>query len=149
MTKKIVLMLVAFMLMFAAGCCKKVDVNGVETTSFSNCLDDVETVLCNPPQVVMDVAQLADPILQMLLKGLAPDSELYDKVVSSISVVSFIQQGLCVTVHQVNNLIAVLGTPEAKMAEVQLAKRSLVMMKAVPAQVNVKVLENWRDGVIK
>jgi len=110
----------------------------------ATCLQNVQDRVCNPPQAVIDVANAAAPLVAMAIQIALPGSAAYVNAVSVQAAITAIQGGACVSVTQLNNLIAWLQSEQAQ----TLAAKAMV--KAGPARamaINVQPLISWRDGV--
>jgi hypothetical protein len=113
---------------------------------FTGCsfLQTVQDTLCNPPQSVIDVATAASPLVAIAINIAVPGSAVYVNAVSVQAAITAIQGGACVSLTQLNALIAWLQSDEAKSLQVQ------AQVKAGPAKakapINIQPLLNWRDG---
>ncbi len=88
--------------------------------------------LCNPPEAVMTVIKGAAEVVKSILAIAVPGSQLYVSAVEAGQVVDAIQGGACVTVTQLNNLIAFLQSDAAQKA-----------MAGQKVFVNVQPLQDW------
>ena len=100
----------------------------------ATCLQNVQTKVCNPPADVMVVANMAVTLLETALAAFVPGSAAYVALLGPYATATAIQGGVCVSVTQLNNLIAYLQSPPATK---MMAKRKAVL--------NVQALIDWRD----
>ena len=113
----------------------------------ATCMQNVQEAVCNPPQSVIDIANAAAPLVASVIVTLVPGSEAYVTAVTVQAAVTAIQGGACVTITQINTLIAWLQSDEAVSMQMK------AMAKAGPANakslISVQPLIDWRDGVKK
>ncbi len=101
---------------------------------------DAETIMCNPPQNVMDVVKAAAPVIATAISMLVPGSAPYLAAVDAAAIVGYIQQGACISLTQLNNLITFLGSDAVKTAQVKMVAGK----KAAPIKVfNIQPLIIW------
>ncbi len=130
---EIAILVILALSLLLMGCCKNIDANGVETTSFSNCLQKSQDYVCNPSASVMVTVDAAAPVLAALLNTLVPQSAAWVNATNAISTVNTIQSGACVTVTALNNLIAMINIVNAQKG-----------LKAGAKRVDITPLINWR-----
>ncbi len=99
MKKILACLLVLGMLASPMACCKRVDDQGVTTSNALNCLKTSQDIVCNAPQGVMDVIGVVAPLIASYVFP-SIDPALVKAAVTGI------QQGGCVTLTQLNALIA-------------------------------------------
>ena len=113
----------------------------------ATCMQNVQDAVCDPPQSVIDIANAAAPLVAAVIATLVPGSEEYVTAVTVQAAITAIQGGACVTVTQINTLIAWLQSDEAVSMQMK------AMAKAGPAKakslISVQPLISWRDGVKK
>ena len=110
----------------------------------ATCMRNVQEVICNPPQAVIDVANAAAPLVAIAITMALPGSAAYVNAVAVQGAITAIQGGACVSITQLNNLIAWLQSDEAQGLQVK------AMLKAGPAKatapISVQPLIDWRSS---
>jgi predicted xylose isomerase-like sugar epimerase len=104
----------------------------------------LQNTMCSPPADVMAVAKAAAPVIQMAIIMLVPGTAAYLAAVDAAAAVDYIQDGICLSITQLNALIAFLQSSDAKVANAKM------MMKAGPARakaLNIQPLIDWKDAV--
>lgn len=104
-------------------------------------------IACNPPANVIAVAKVAAPLIEIALAMIVPGTAAYLAAVDASAVVNAIQKGICVSVKQLNSLIAFLSSDAAKSARIKQVKMA-AGLKAMPAPINLQPLVDWA-GIIK
>ena len=107
----------------------------------ATCLKNVQTQVCSPPANVIAVAKAVAPIIQMAIIMAVPGSAAYLAAIDAAGIVDYVQNGLCISTTQLNNLIAFLKSDVFKTAEVKM------MAKRGPAKaelINIQPLLDWR-----
>lgn len=126
-------------------CLAIVMVFGINLTTIGcSFLQTVQDMLCNPSQSVIDVATAASPLVAIAINIAVPGSAAYVNAVSVQAAITAIQGGACVSLTQLNVLIAWLQSDEAKTLQQQ------VMVKEGPSRATVLIdvtpLISWRDS---
>jgi hypothetical protein len=106
----------------------------------ATCLQQVATQACNPPPAVIAVVQAAAPLVAIAITTFIPGSAQYVNAVAVQGVVTAILGGACVSLTQLNNLIAWLQSDDAKVIQVK------AMVKAGPMKaqaINIQPLVDW------
>ena len=111
----------------------------------ATCMQTVQNDICNPPASVIAVAQAAAPLIATAINLAIPGSSAYVTAVTVQAVTTAILGGACVSVTQLNALIAWLQSSDAKALQVK-AQVKAGPMKAT-AFIDVSPLIAWRDGV--
>ena len=88
--------------------------------SGATCLQNVQTTICNPPANVIAVAKAAAPVIEMAIIMLVPGTAAWLAAVDASVAVDSIQNGICIGVSQLNNLIAFLQSSTAQTAQAKL-----------------------------
>jgi hypothetical protein len=107
----------------------------------ATCLKSVQSTVCAPPPNVMALAKQVAPIIQMVIMMAVPGSAAYVAAVDAAGIVDYIQNGLCISIKQLNNLIAFLQTDEVKLAQ------NRMMIKRGPAKaqaLDIQPFIAWR-----
>jgi hypothetical protein len=111
--------------------------------SGATCMQQIQDRVCNPPASVIAVANAASPLVAIAINIALPGSAAYVTAVSVQGAITAIQGGVCVSVTQLNALIAWLQSDEIQ------ALQTKQMLKAGPMQavvISVQPLIDWRDG---
>jgi len=110
-------------------------------------LQTAQDIACNPPQAVIDVANAAAPLVAVAVNIALPGSAAYVIAVTVQGAITAIQAGACVTLTQINAVIAWLQSDEAKALQTQ------AMAKAGPAKaqapISSQALIDWRNKTFK
>lgn len=134
--RKVVLALILSAAMLVAGCCTGAD----GSKSFMNCMRSAQTILCNPPADVVQAVNYVAPVIAMILNTAVPGTAAYINAVTAQQVVTALQAGACVTLTQLNQLIAYMQSDVFKTEVAKLAKGP-----AMPTPVPVDPLIKWRN----
>ena len=104
----------------------------------------LQTAACNPPANVIAVAQAAAPLVATAINMFIPGSVAYVTAVTVQGAVTAILGGACVTLTQLDNLIAWLQSDAAKTLQAK------AMVKAGPmkaaAVIDPQALIDWRKA---
>ena len=111
----------------------------------ATCMQNVQSNVCNPPQSVIDIANAAAPLIAIAITMALPGSAAYVTAVTVQGAITAIQGGACVSITQLNALIAWLQSNDAKTLQAK-AMVKAGPMKAV-APINVQPLIDWRNGI--
>lgn len=106
-------------------------------------LQTAQDTICNPPQSVIAVANAAAPLVAIAINMTLPGSASYVNAVTVQGAITAIQGGACVSLTQLNNLIAWLQSNEAQQLQAK------AMLKAGPMKalaISVQPLIDWRDS---
>jgi hypothetical protein len=106
-------------------------------------LQTAQDTICNPPQSVITVANAAAPLVAIAINMAGPGSAAYVNAVTVQGAITAIQGGACVSLTQLNALIAWLQSDEAQTLQTK-AMIKVGPMKAVA--INVQPLIDWRDS---
>ena len=108
----------------------------------ATCMQNVQETACNPPASVIAVAQAAAPLVAVAINMAIPGSVAYVTAVTVQGAVTAILGGACVSLTQLNALIAWLQSDTAK------ALQAKAMVKAGPAKaspvISSQALIDWR-----
>ena len=110
----------------------------------ATCMQSVQNVACNPPANVIAVAQAAAPLVAIAINMAIPGSDAYVTAVTISGAVTAILGGACVSLTQINALIAWLQSDQVKMLQVK------AMVKVGPAKavtaISPDALIKWRKA---
>ena len=108
----------------------------------ATCTGQVQEMACNPPASVITVAQAAAPLVAVAINMAIPGSAAYVNAVTVQGAVDALLGGACVSLTQLNALIAWMQSDTAKTLQAK------AMVKAGPAKataaINPQVLIDWR-----
>jgi hypothetical protein len=110
-------------------------------------LQTVQDKVCNPPQAVIDVVSAASPLISVAVGLAVPGSEEYITAVALQAAATAILAGTCVTLTQLNNLIAWFQSDKAKSLAAKMAMAKIGPVKA--ALLDPAPLIAWRDSQTK
>jgi hypothetical protein len=145
---KTLTVLILALILVVGGCCKKFDpVTQVETESFSNCLESMNELACNPPASVLVVAAAAAPIIAILINTLLPGSEEWATAANAQAAITAIQKGVCISTKQLAALIVFLESNVFKTAQGQMITRRVILKTGAIQVVDVKPLKDWQANV--
>ena len=117
------------------------------TVSGVTCMLNLQKNICNPPPAVLAVANATAPLISIAISMALPGSAVYVNAVSVMAAVTAIQGGVCLSLTQLNNLIAWLQSDEAKSLQTK------AMYKAGPMKAQAVIdpapLIAWRDKTTK
>ena len=100
-----------------------------------------QKIACSPPASVITVAEAAAPLVAVAVNMLVPGSAAYVNAVTVSGAVTAILGGACVSLTQLNAVIAWLQSDESKTLQAK------AMVKAGPARavaLNPQPLLDWR-----
>lgn len=81
----------------------------------ATCLKQVQDKVCSPPPEVMAVVNAVAPAVGLIIATAVPGSASFVTAVANQQTITAIQGGVCVSVTQLNNLIAFIqGLNQAK-----------------------------------
>jgi len=109
----------------------------------ATCMKNVQTQVCSPPANVIAIAKAVAPIIQTVIMVALPGSAAYVAAVDAAGIVDYIQNGLCISTTQLNNLIAFLKSEVFKTAQVKMAAKRGV---AKAELINIQPLLDWKAG---
>ena len=113
----------------------------------ATCLQNVQENVCNPPPAVIEVVNAAAPLVAVVINTALPGSAAYVNAITVQGAITAIQGGVCVSLTQLNALIAWLQSDEARTLQLK------AMAKAGPARalavLSAQPLIDWRDARIK
>lgn len=114
----------------------------VVTMTVSGCsfLQTTQDTFCNPPADVIAVANAAAPLVAVAISIAVPGSAVYVNAVSVMAAITAIQGGACVSLTQLNTLIAWIQSDEAKSIQTK------ALIKVI-APISAQPLLDWRDSV--
>ena len=128
--KKILVLLVIVALAFGA--------------SGATCMNSVATTACNPPTAVISALPAAISLIKIALSVFVPGTATYMAAVDASAVATSIESGVCVSVTQLNNLIAFLQSKDVQTLQTK------AMLKAGPMKaqvINVQPFVDWANAV--
>jgi hypothetical protein len=131
------LLFLSLCLVLVSSCCLRTDSAGVTTKSFRNCAIAAQEMVCNPPDNVKAVVQIAAHIVAGIVNIAIPGSVEYFNAQTALNVINSIQQIGCTSLTALNQLIAFMQSPTFQMA----AKSG--KYAAGPVSVNVQPLVDW------
>ena len=106
----------------------------------ATCMQNIQTQACTPPAAVISALPVAITLISIALSTFFPGSAAYLAAVNASAVANSIEVGVCVSVTQLNALIAFLQSNDVK------AVQAKAMMKAGPAKatvLNIAPLQAW------
>jgi hypothetical protein len=147
--KKLAVMMAVLAIMTmvsVVGCCTLMGPDGVETKSFSNCLQTVQTIACNPPASVLSMLTGVIEITKLGIATFAPGSAEFVAAVQANAAANALLAGVCISIAQLNDLTKFVESAAAKSLSVKMmAKAGPMKAKALDAQ----PLIDWRDSFKK
>jgi hypothetical protein len=111
----------------------------------ATCMQNIQTKACDPPAAVLAALPAAITVIKIALSTFVPGTAEYLAAVDASAVASSLEVGVCVSVTQLNALIAFLQSDNAKVIETK------AMVKAGPMRaraVNVAPFVAWA-GTLK
>jgi hypothetical protein len=109
----------------------------------ATCMQTAQDRVCNPPQNVIAVVNAAAPLVAIAINMAVPGSAAFVNAVSVQGAITAIQGGVCVSLGQLNNLIAWLQSDAVKELQAK------AMLKAGPARamaLDPAPLIAWRES---
>jgi len=106
----------------------------------ATCMQNIQTQACNPPAAVISMLPVAITIITMALSAFVPGTAAYLAAVNASAVANSIEVGVCVSVTQLNALIAFLQSSDVKSLQTK------AMVKAGPMKaraLNIQPLQDW------
>ena len=108
----------------------------------ATCMQNVATQACDPPVAVTAVITSIVTLAKFGVSYFVPGTQDYMDAVSAEGVATSIEAGVCVSVTQLNNLIAWVNSMSTK----SLQTKAMVKAGPMKAQViNVAPLQAWAD----
>ncbi len=113
--------------------------------SGATCLNNLQDNICNPPPAVISAVQAAAPVVAFIINQAREDSDEYITAVAVQGVVTSILAGACVSVTQLNNLIAWLDSNQGQAA---VAESNLKAGPMKAKAINIQALRDWRNSML-
>ena len=110
----------------------------------ATCMQNVQTQACNPPAAVVSALPAAVSLIKIALSVFVPGTAAYLAAVDASAVATSIESGVCVSVTQLNNLIAFLQSKDVQTLQTK------AMLKAGPMKaqvINVQPFVDWANAV--
>lgn len=126
---------IAFSLLLAPGC-----------ATVKSFFTSAQTMACNPTPAVVEVVTAAVPILATAVSIAVPGTQAWVAAYGAQNIANVILSGACVSLDQLNALIAYLSSDAAKVAQ---AKMAVVKMKkgvAVTRPLDINPLVIWANS---
>lgn len=108
----------------------------------ATCLQNVQEIACNPPPAVLASVNAAAPIIAYAITLLVKGSDEWATAVNAQAAVTALQAGVCISLKQLNGLIAFLNGETFKRAEAKVMMARWINRDQVRT-VNVAPLEEW------
>lgn len=131
------LFLFGLCLILVSSCCIRTDSQGVTAKSFLNCIQKAQETVCNPPDNVKALMQMAAPIIVGLVNTAIPGSVAYFNAQMALNTINSIQRIGCTSLTALNQLIAFMQSESFQVAA------HTGKYTAMPIAVNVQPLVDW------
>lgn len=124
------------------GCAPAASTTTDTTTTTAGAINTVQTIACDPPAAVIAILPAAISLIMVAVSTFVPGSAAYLAAVNASTVANLIETGICVSVTQLNSLIAFLQSGDVKTIQTK------AMVKAGPMKakaLNVTPLQDWAN----
>jgi hypothetical protein len=111
--------------------------------SGATCMQQVQDTVCSPPAAVMAVVSAAAPLVAFMIQQAVPGSVVFVNAVSIQQTITAILAGTCVSVEQLNKLIAWIQSEQIQSLQ---AKANLKKGPMKATALSARPLIAWRDN---